>query len=89
MGVLLEQHPLLTDLHALIGKVPRYPIDAGQVVTLAKNVSSPKPVIDFYRSFPDDQIFSDEDDLLSRTENLEILHHQTAPKEEMHAPEED
>jgi hypothetical protein len=89
MGVLLEEHPLLTDLHALIEKVPSYPIDAKKVVNLAKKETAPRPVIDFYKAFPQDEVFSDKDDLLSRTENLEILHHQTAPREEMRAPEED
>ncbi|HLG90928.1 MAG TPA: hypothetical protein VI336_02090 [Candidatus Saccharimonadales bacterium] len=89
MGVLLEDQPTLTDLHTLISKVPGYPITAKRVVELAEKQKTPKPVVDFYRAFPKSEIFEDKDDLLSRTENLEILHHQTAPREEMHAPEED
>lgn len=89
MGVLLEEHPLLTDLHTLINKVPSYPISVKQVVGLAQKKSTPKNVVDFYKAFPEDEVFEDKDDLLTRTENLEILHHQTAPREEMHAPEED
>lgn len=89
MGVLLEEHPLLTDLHALINKVPSYPISAKSLVNLAEKKSAPKTVVNFYSAFPEDQVFEDEEDLETRTENLEILHHQTAPREEMHAPEED
>lgn len=89
MGILLQEHPSLTDLHTLITKVPGFPITVKQLVELAKKKRTPKAVVDFYKAFPEDEIFEDNDDLLSRTENLEILHHQTAPKEEMHAPEED
>ncbi|MEX0881573.1 MAG: hypothetical protein WDZ34_01725 [Candidatus Saccharimonadales bacterium] len=89
MGILLEEHPSLTDLHSLITKVPSFPITVKQLVELAQKKAAPKPVIDFYKAFPDDEIFEDKDDLISRTESVEMLHHQTAPREEMHAPEED
>jgi len=89
MGVLLEDQPKLTDLYALIKTVSRYPITVKQLIDVAKKENSPKAVLDFYRAFPESEVFEDQDDLVARTENLEILHHQTAPKEEMHAPEED
>lgn len=89
MGVLLEGHPSLTDLHSLITKVPGFPITVKQLVELAKKKTAPKAVVDFYKAFPEDEIFEDKDDLISRTESVEILRHQTAPREEMHAPEED
>ena len=89
MGILLEKHPLLTDLHALIAKVPNFPISVKKLVELAKQMKSPRAVIDFYSAFPEDEIFEDKDDLISRTDSVEMLHHQTAPQEEMHAPEED
>ncbi|MBI4033602.1 hypothetical protein HY379_01250 [Candidatus Saccharibacteria bacterium] len=89
MGTLLEQHPSLTELHGLIGKIADYPISVKQLVELAKREKSSKAVVDFYNAFPEDEIFSDQDDLISRTESVEMLHHQTAPREEMHAPEED
>lgn len=89
MGVLLKEEPTLTELHSLISKVSSYPIAANRLVNLAQRKGMSNAVVNFYKDFPQDEIFDDEDDLLSRTENLEILHHQTAPKEEMHAPEED
>ena len=89
MGILLEEHPSLTDLHTLITKVPGYPITVRKLVELGQKKASPKAVIDFYRAFPEDEIFEDKDDLIARTESVEMLHHQTAPREEMHAPEED
>ena len=85
----LQDQPMLTDLHHLIDEVPDYPITAGQLVGLAEEKPSPQAVIDFYKSFPKDEIFEDKFDLLARTDQVETLHHQSAPLEEMHAPEED
>lgn len=87
--ILLEDQPALTDLHNLITKVPKYPISVKQLIELAVQQHSAKPVVDFYKTFPEDEIFSDKDDLLARTEHIEMLHHETAPEEEMHAPEDD
>ena len=87
--ILLEDQPTLTDLHSLINEVPSYPITVRQLIELAIRKHFPKPVVDFYRTFPEDEIFQDKDNLLSTTESVEMLHHQTAPMEEMHAPEED
>ncbi len=89
MSILLEDQPSLTDLHALIAKVSNYPITAKQLVELAAQNQLPKAVIDFYRAFPADEVFKDKEDLLARTESVEMLRHQSAPREEMHAPEED
>jgi hypothetical protein len=59
------------------------------LTNLASKKHSPKAVIDFYKTFPQDEVFEDKDDLISRTDSVEIMHHQTAPQEEMHTPEED
>jgi hypothetical protein len=87
--ILLEVEPTLTDLHELIEIVPKYPITVRQLTNLTAQKHSPKAVIDFYKTFPQDEIFEDKDDLIARTENVEIMHHQTAPQEDMHTPEED
>lgn len=87
--ILLEDQPTLTDLHRLISNVPSYPITIGQLVDLAIQKHAPKPVIEFYKAFPDDEIFANRDDLMSTTDSVEMLRHQTAPEEEMHSSEED
>ena len=89
MSVIVKQQPLLTDLHGVIDAVPRFPITVRQLVELARRKNAPGAAVDFYKSFPDDGVFEDKDDLLSRTESIEILRHQSAPREEMRAPEED
>lgn len=85
----LDNQPHLSELRSLIDKVPTYPITAGGLVKLAISEGSAKEIVDFYRAFPPDEIFNDKDDLLARTEAVEILHHQEAPAEKLRAPEED
>lgn len=87
--ILLEEEPTLTDLHGLIATVPKYPITVRQLTALASEKQLPKAVIDFYQAFPENEIFEDKDDLISRTDSVEMLHHQTAPMEEMHDSESD
>jgi hypothetical protein len=89
MSVIVKQQPHLTDLHWVIDLVPRFPITVRQLVELARRKKAPDAAVNFYKSFPADEIFEDKDDLLTRTENIEILRHQSAPQEEMRAPEED
>ncbi len=87
--ILLKDQPTLTDLHEAIDSVPAYPIMVRELIDLARQANAPQSVIDFYQAFPDDEIFEDREDLLSRTENVDILQHQDPPEEEMHTPEED
>lgn len=87
--ILLEDEPTLTDLHRLINQVNSYPVAVNQLVNLALSKHASKPVIDFYKSFPEDEIFADKDDLLATTDNVEMLRHQSAPAEQMYAPEDD
>jgi hypothetical protein len=89
MSVIVKRQPLLTDLRSVIDAVPRFPITVKQLVELARRKKAPDAAVAFYKSFPDDGVFEDKDDLLSRTESVEILRPQSAPAEEMRAPEED
>jgi DNA-binding SARP family transcriptional activator len=89
MGVMLKNDLSLTELEALINQVPAYPITAKQLIELGEKQGAAQAVIDFYRTFPPNELFEDKDDLLARSESLLILRRQTAPAEEMHAPEED
>lgn len=87
--IALDNQPHLIELKSLIEKVPSYPIDVKQLTGLAKQQGFAKEVIAFYKAFPPDQIFNDKEDLISRTEAVEILHHQEAPPEQWRSPEED
>ena len=79
--ILLDTQPRLTDLHSLIAKVPSYPISIKQLLSIAIRNHYPKEVIDFYSTFPKDEIFGDEDDLVARTEQLEIMEAEDQPQE--------
>lgn len=65
--------PPLGDLYNFIDKVHSYPVSAGQLLQLARRSRAPKPVIDFYKTFHGDQIFKDEDDLTSRSEQVDLM----------------
>lgn len=87
--ILLQNEPMLRDLYSLAAKVPSFPIMANRLVELAKNWHFSKEVINFYRSFPRDEVFSDKEDLLTRTELVEALRHEQPPKETLLSSEED
>jgi hypothetical protein len=78
---MLDRLPNLNELHTVIAKVPGYPVTAGQLVELAAAEHAPQPVIDFYRSFSPDEIFSNEEDLVARSEHIEIMHREDQPVE--------
>ncbi len=87
--VILANQPRLSDLHGLAAQV-NYPLSAARLVAVAKRQGYPKEVIEFYKSFPEDYVFASKNDLLDRTDLLEILHHDLPeePQEQMHAAEE-
>ncbi|HET9721846.1 MAG TPA: hypothetical protein VFP32_02340, partial [Candidatus Saccharimonadales bacterium] len=65
--------PTSRQLQSLIGKVRAYPVSVGQILELAARSKVPKEVKDFYRAFPDDEVFESKDDLAARTEQVELL----------------
>jgi hypothetical protein len=88
---MLQVQPRLKDLHALISKVRGYPITARQLVELAIKENAAPEVIEFYHAFPEDEVFTSDEDLIARSEHLEIMHReeQHQPQEILTAPEED
>jgi len=86
---MLDVHPQLSDLQIFIKKVPGYPVSAEQLVNLAVKEKADPQVIQFYKAFPPDEVFSDRDDLVARSENIGILHEENPPEEVLTAPEED
>ena len=86
---MIAASPHINDLLSFIKKVPHYPISAPEVTRIAKDKGADKDVIEFYGSFPDRAVFSDKEDLVVRTESLEILSRDDQPQEFFNAPEED
>jgi hypothetical protein len=87
----LAIQPKLIDLYRFIDKVNRYPVSVGQLLNLARQQRAPKAVIDFYKSFDQDQVFRDEDELTGRSEQVDIMRQEEAdmPREDLLVPEED
>lgn len=87
--MMLNTQPRLDDLHSLIGKIRDYPISAPEVANIARIQRADKNVIEFYDAFPDDAIFSNQEDLAARSEQVEMLNEEDQPPEILQAPEED
>lgn len=87
--IILQDLPALSDLHRLIKSVDRYPITARKLVETAENEHYPLSVVGFYKSFPEDEVFEDAEDLWARTDQVEMLHHENAPAEVMFDSEQD
>jgi hypothetical protein len=76
-------------LRGFIHQVEDFPISAGELVKLAEKSSTGRSVVAFYRSFPDELVFPDKEDLLARSEQVGLLNSEDQPREEFRAPEED
>lgn len=72
MEVLLSR-PVLTDLYRFISKVDAYPVSVDELVELARKIKAPRPIVEFYNSFGRLQQFADKDDLISRSEQVELM----------------
>lgn len=83
--------PSLEQLNSFIAKVDAYPVSVKQLLSLAGDIKAPKPVIDFYKTFGLNQIFSDKDDLACRSEQVDIMRReeQEMPRDGLSVPGED
>lgn len=86
---MITANPGLDELKGVIRKVPHYPVAAKDVTRLAESSGADHEVVEFYRSFPDDTVFEDKEDLLVRTEAIEAMARDDQPREIYRAPEED
>lgn len=71
--VLAHNQPRLSDIEALITRVPQFPYSVKQLIKLAREEHFPEEVISFYKSFPSDEVFEDFEDLATRTEQVEMM----------------
>lgn len=69
----IDELPTIEELQDFTDSVDTYPVSAGALVKLATAEGAGRRVIDFYRSFPEDQVFIDKDDLASRSEQVQIM----------------
>jgi hypothetical protein len=82
--------PSLDQIYGFISKVRNYPISAGQLLKFARDVRASEEIVKFYERFAKDQVFGDEEDLTSRSEQVDILREEAPamPQEEENSPEE-
>jgi hypothetical protein len=71
--VLVSDLPSIDELYDLIDSVSAFPVTAGNLAELAVAEGAGRRVIDFYRSFPHDQIFKDREDLQARSEQIQMM----------------
>lgn len=85
-----EHLPTIEELHEFIDSVPKYPVTARGLVELAAQEGAGRRVIDFYRTFPHDQVFYSSDDLVARSEVVEMMNEEEAkqPVEYLRSPQE-
>jgi len=77
-------HPIRnTDLKYLVNAVPRYPISVKSLIDLAHRKKLSRDIINFYRAFPDSATFDDADDIVARTEQVDMLRHEDPPLEDI------
>lgn len=81
--ILLNSQPTLTDLEALISRVPTFPFSVKQLIHLAREEHFPEEVINFYKTFPKDETFDDAEDLIARTEQVEMMQHEEHEQREI------
>ena len=86
---MVKNSPKLSDLLSLIRKVPHYPVNAREIVDIAKEHRVSPEVIDFYKDIRGNVVFEDQDDLVATSEQLKFMRQEEHPKEYFSAPEED
>ena len=72
-----------TDLTHLVNAVPKYPISVKSLINIASRKKLSNQIIDFYRIFPDSVMFDDADDIVARTEQVDILRNEQQPAEDI------
>ena len=84
----INEPKVIPKLKNFIGGVKRYPVTAADLADKAQDEGVIE-VSSFYKAFPPDALFPDEEDLLARSEQVGLLNSEDQPVEEFHAPEED
>ena len=80
----------LRSLDNFISGVDRYPVTVSELLQMARDLNAPKSIIDFYARFAPWLTFFDQEELSSRSEQVDILREEVPamPKEEENSPEE-
>ena len=87
----LAAKPSLGELYSFIAQISNYPISVRNLLRFAHGNRISKEVLEFYKGFAPDQVFSDKDDLTAASEQVEIMREQSQemPRDELAVPQED
>jgi hypothetical protein len=83
--------PSLDQIYGFISNVRKYPVSVIQLLKLARDVKAPRGVIEFYDRFSKDQVFGNQEELMSRSEQVGIMREEEAemPSDGLFVPGED
>lgn len=86
----LAARPPLNDLYDFIGKIRAYPVSIEKVQTAARRLGATDEVISFYDSFTPRMTFRNKDELLSCSEQVDVMRAERSdmPEEVERSPEE-
>ena len=63
----------LDSLHQFIQRVKQYPVTAREIVELAIKEQVDPMIVNFYRAFHEDEAFQTQDDLIVRSEQIQLM----------------
>lgn len=88
--MIVSDLPTIEELNEFIDSVSAYPVKADELAQLAIAEGAGRRIIDFYRSFPRDQVFRDQADLSGRSEQIQVLSTEESdqPWETLRSPQE-
>ncbi|HEV2412436.1 MAG TPA: hypothetical protein VGS28_01365 [Candidatus Saccharimonadales bacterium] len=76
----------LDSLHQFIQRIKQYPVTAREIVELAINEQADPIVVNFYRAFRDDEAFDSQDELIIRSEQIQLMDAAAELEEHPRAP---
>jgi len=76
----------LDSLHQFIQRVEQYPITAKEIVELAIKEQVDPMIINFYRAFHKDEAFQNQEELVVRSEQIQLMDSAAELEEHPRAP---
>ena len=82
--------PRLDELYGFIDRVKEYPMPVDRLVNIARRSGAPSDIVGFYKSFDPAVVFANKEELVSRSEQVDIMREESAdmPQEQERSPEE-
>ena len=87
--VITSAQPSLSELYGFIDRVRTYPISVKGLLGLAQRDGAPKEIVEFFRTFSPETVFTDSEELTASSEQVEIMRGERVdmPREEENTEE--